>query len=319
MGRRVGVGRTNCQVCEVRESSIRLRDRPKNTRVCELSPSTHPQVQSHGGIAGCPRPQKTSLLAHHRRHATTKLPAEIQFIEANDSHIDQQPLSWTLLFKWVERELPRHHGSLRALQQHAEANITMLPTFELSIYRAEDPPAAGLTKSIVQAFSRINFHHSAPCVLFGAKMQKGRKWLPLTISDIRSALTTRECFTVRGEETAQVWIRRRFSNCCTSVPGELSTLPTSLPGRGFPPTYPLAPTCLCQFPQSLTLASHASLSRSILKGMEITKPILVKSIVFGSSEASRGWWQNETGLLLGCCHSGQSFVKVLSRTLAMSA
>ncbi|KAL3187767.1 hypothetical protein MRX96_024523 [Rhipicephalus microplus] len=101
MGRRVGVGRTNCQVREVPESSICLGDRPKESRVCELSPSTHPQVQSHGGIAGSLRPEKTSLLAHHRRHTTTKLPAEIPFMEAIDSHLDQQPLMWTLLFKWA--------------------------------------------------------------------------------------------------------------------------------------------------------------------------------------------------------------------------
>ncbi|KAL3187764.1 hypothetical protein MRX96_024520 [Rhipicephalus microplus] len=169
-------------------------------------------------------------------------------------------------------------GSLRALQQHAEPHVTMLPTFELSIYRAEEPPAAGLTKNIVQAFSRINFHRSAPCVLFGAKMQKGRKWLPFAISDIRSALTT-----------------------------QVSLLPTHWPQRAYVSFL------------HLRLARHASLARSILKGMEITKPIVVKSPVFGSSQASRGWLQNETILFLGCCDGGQPFVRVFSRTLATSA
>nr|XP_037282348.1 uncharacterized protein LOC119175530 [Rhipicephalus microplus] len=201
-------------------------------------------LASHRGIAGCLRPQKTSLSAHHQRYATTKLPAEIQFIEDNDSHLDQQPLMWTLLFKWVECKLPRHQGSLRALQQHVQDHFSMLPTFELLIYRAEEPPAVGLTKSIVQAFSRINFHHPASCVLFGAKMQKGRKWSPFVISDIRSPETTRECFTVLGAKTAQVWNGGAFQivalldkadcqNCEHLCLTEVSLLPTHWPQRAY--------------------------------------------------------------------------------------
>ncbi|KAL3185438.1 hypothetical protein MRX96_005462 [Rhipicephalus microplus] len=95
---------------------------------------------------------------HPCRRITNDMPQQnylqkSKFIEDNDSHLDQQPLMWTLLFKWVECELPRHQGSLTALQQHVQDHFSMLPTFELLIYRAEEPPAVGLTKSIVQAFS----------------------------------------------------------------------------------------------------------------------------------------------------------------------
>ncbi|KAL3187765.1 hypothetical protein MRX96_024521 [Rhipicephalus microplus] len=140
-------------------------------------------------------------------------------------------------------------------------------------------------------------------------MLKGRKWLPFDISDIRSALTTRECFTVLGAETAQVWIGGAFpmvalldqvhcQHCEHLFLAEVSLLPTHWPQRAYVSFL------------HLRLARHASLARSILKGMEITKPIVVKSPVFGSSQASRGWWQNETILFLGCCDGGQPFVKV---------
>ncbi|KAH8018296.1 hypothetical protein HPB51_001852 [Rhipicephalus microplus] len=227
---------------EVRERLIRLRDRLKESRVCELSP-THPHVLSHLGIAGCPRTQKSSLSAYHRRYARAKLLTEIQYIEANDRHGDQKPLMWTLLFKWVEWQLPRHQVCMRALQQHPEAQISMLPTFELSIYRAEEPTSAGLTKGILRALSRINFQQPAPCVLFGAKMQKGRKWLSFAISDIRP-VTTRECFTVLGAETAQVWNGGAFpivallnqahwQHCEHLFLAEVSFLPTHCPQRAY--------------------------------------------------------------------------------------
>ncbi|KAL3187761.1 hypothetical protein MRX96_024517 [Rhipicephalus microplus] len=317
-GRLVCVGRMDHQMREARERSIHLRDRPKESRLCELSPSTHPGVQSHPGTAGCPQHLKRSQSAHHRRFATAKLPTEIEFNEAIDRYGDQQAPIWTLLFKWVEWELPRHQGSLRALQQHVQEQISMLPTFELSINRAEEPPAAGLTKGILRAFSRINFHQPAPCVLFGAKMQKGRKWLPFAISDIRSALTTHECFTVLGAETAQVWNGAAFpfvallnqahcQQCEHLFLAEVSLLPTHWPQRAYVSFL------------HLLIASRANLSRSILEGMEIAQPLVMKSPVFGSSEASRGCWQKETDLFLGCCHGDQPFVRVSSRTLVTSA
>ncbi|KAL3187783.1 hypothetical protein MRX96_024538 [Rhipicephalus microplus] len=106
MGRRVDVRRTNPQMRVVRERSPCLRDRSRESRVCELGPSTHPHVQSHRGLTDYPQQRKQSLSVRHRRYAAAKLATGIQFIEVSGSDGDQQPLMWTQLFKWVEWQLP---------------------------------------------------------------------------------------------------------------------------------------------------------------------------------------------------------------------
>ncbi|KAH7981794.1 hypothetical protein HPB52_001104 [Rhipicephalus sanguineus] len=272
---------------EGRERSTRLRDQPREPRVCALGPSTHPSVQRHRGYR--------------------KPPTEIQFVEVTGSDGDKQQLVWTLLFNEAEWHLSRQQGPVIARQQRAGARTIMLHAPELSIHRAKDPTSAALPESCVQAFARSDFHQpAASCELLGAQRPKGCQWLPFTVTDVRSLrspVAQHECFRIRGAEAAKARNGGAFP-VVVLLEQALHQLGEHLllaVGQGLPNQW-LQRSYVC-FPH-LRLTSHAGLCWSVLDIVEVAPPLVVKisEFCFGNG-APRGWWQKETVQFLGC-HCG---------------